>query len=128
MSAFQYWMIGGTLAAGLAFVGAIIALGHAWYPDVVREQLGTYLAEGNELLRIAQLEEEPVAFPAAAEWNLRVVDYLASALGQSFVHRFDDSSPLPGGLSTLQWDPHRKLEFSLRTRIARIERFLSELE
>ena len=64
MSVFQYGLMGSALAAGLALFGAI-TFGYAWYPDVVRAQLETFLAEGKELLRIAQLEQEPVPLPAA---------------------------------------------------------------
>jgi hypothetical protein len=54
--------------------------------------------------------------------------YLASAMGQSFVRRFVDSSRLPVSLATVQSHGHRNLEFGLRIRITRLERFLSELE
>ena len=127
MSVFQYALMGSALAAGLALFGAI-TFGYAWYPDVVRAQLETFLAEGKELLRIAQLEQEPVPLPAAEAWHRRVMDYLASAMGQSFVRRFVDSSRLPNSLSTVQSDGHRQLEFGLRIRTTRLERFLSELE
>jgi hypothetical protein len=127
MLVFQYGLMGSALAAGLALFGAI-ASGYVWYPDVVRAQLETFLAEGKELLRIAQLEQEPVPLPAAEAWHRRVMAYLASAMGQSFVHRFVDSSLLPINLSTVQSDGPRKLEFGLRIRTTRLERFLSELE
>jgi hypothetical protein len=127
MSALQYWLMGGTLAGGLMLFGAIIALGYAWYPDVVREQLGTLLAEGRTLLRIAQLDQEPAPLVAAEEWNQRVTGYLASAIGGSFARRFGDEPRLPAGESTLQSDTHRELELDLRIRIARLEQFLSEL-
>jgi hypothetical protein len=128
MSVLSYWLMGGALTAGLTLFGAIISLGYSWYRDVVREQLETFRAEGEELLRIAQLEPERGPLPEAEQWNRRVKDYLASAMGQTFVHRFSDSSRLPVGLSTLQSDAHHILEFGLRIRIARIERLLSELE
>ena len=127
MSVFQYGLMGSALAAGLALFGAI-TFGYAWYPDVVRAQLETFLAEGKELLRIAQLEQEPVPLPAAEAWHRRVMDYLASAMGQSFVRRFVDSSRLPISLSTVQSDGHRQLEFGLRIRTTRLERFLSEFD
>ena len=69
MSVFQYGLMGSALAAGLALFGAI-TFGYAWHPDVVRAQLGTFLAEGKELLRIAQLEQEPVPLPAAEAWAI----------------------------------------------------------
>jgi hypothetical protein len=119
--------MGSALAAGLALFGAI-TFGYAWHPDVVRAQLGTFLAEGKELLRVAQLEQEPVPLPAAEAWHRQVMGYLASAMGQSFVRRFVDSSRLPVSLATVQSDGHRNLEFGLRIRITRLERFLSELE
>jgi hypothetical protein len=127
MSVFQYGLMGSALAAGLALFGAI-TFGYAWYPDVVRAQLGTFLAEGKELLRVVQLEQEPVPLPAAEAWHLRVMGYLASAMGQSFARRFVDSSRLPVSLATVQSDGHRNLEIGLRIRITRLERFLSELE
>jgi hypothetical protein len=127
MSALQYWLMGGTLAGGLMLFGAIIALSYAWYPDVVREQLGTLLAEGRMLLRIAQLEQEPVPLFAAEEWNQRVAGYLASAIGRSFARRFSAGSRLPASESTLPSDTRRALELDLRNRITRLEQFLSEL-
>jgi hypothetical protein len=127
MSVLQYSLMGVPLAVALALFGVIIVLRYAWYPDVVREQLGTFVAEGRTLLGIVQMEQEPAPLHAADEWKQRVMDYLALVMGRSFVHRFDDdASHLPVGESTLQSDTHRQLELDLRLRIARLERFLSE--
>ena len=127
MSVFQYWLIGGTLAAGLALLGAIIVFGYAWYPDVVREQVGSLLAEGRTLLRIAQLEQDPAPRIAVQEWNQRVTGYLAWAMDKSLAHHLDDNWWAPIPQSTLRSEAHRQLELDLRIAIASLERFLSEL-
>ena len=93
----------------------------------VREQLGAFLAEGVDLLRRARHEQEPAPNEDAEGWNVRVVEYLNSFMGNAFVHRFGDSSGLPLGMTALQSEAHRRLEGGLKIRTARLQQFMSEL-
>ena len=149
MPPLQYWFTGGALAAGLALFATVVTLGFAWYRAAdtemnsaiakseksaeskkfieVREQLGLFLAEGIELLRLTRNEATPAPTEAAEAWNMRVISYLESALGSSFAHRFIDASGLPMGITSLQSEAHRKLEGGLKVRTARLQQFLSEL-
>ena len=105
MPPLQYWFTGGALAAGLALFATVVTLGFAWYRAAdtemnsaiakseksaefkkfieVREQLGLFLAEGIELLRLTRNEATPA--PTEAAEDMEYESDLLSGIRAGFI-------------------------------------------
>ena len=98
----------------------------AWW-GAVREQLGTFLGQGNALMQ--KCHNESVAPPQqeVGVWTMGIDEYLASVLGQSYAARFRSDAGLPLTATAISSPAHRTLWYAIFFRVARLEQFSEEL-
>jgi hypothetical protein len=94
----------------------------------IRESLGTFIAEGNDLKRRCENPLAPVPRPEADSWKDRVEAYLEKELGHSYVVRFRDRTGIFQSESLMNGDnTHNGMCNGLYFFITRLEQFSQEL-
>lgn len=95
---------------------------------MVREQLGTFIAEGTNLLNLVATASVPAPTEQANAWAANIEGFLVANMGGSYVVRFRDSTVLPPGASLIGVDEqHQNLWRGIYSRMLRLERFSEEI-
>jgi hypothetical protein len=120
----------GASAIGATFYSQHLAIAQraeerVWWGRV-REQLGVFIAEGNDLMLQCRQDGGPAPEPAATNWGAHVEIYLRNVLRQSYVNRFRSDAGLPV-IATNLFIPHFGLWRRIYFRVARLEQFSEEL-
>jgi hypothetical protein len=93
----------------------------------IRETLGSFIVDGDQLLRRFLDQNDTTAEADANQWLERVGTFLINELGQSYLARFQNSSGtptvVPGGTIT---NERRNWWVYVNQRLARIEQFSGE--
>lgn len=93
----------------------------------IRDQLGTFITEGNNLMDACADKDNPPPVEAANGWLTRVNDFLNLNLGKSYVARFHDPAGIPS-LSLIGGDAiHSAVWFNIYRRVSRLEQFSQEI-
>lgn len=93
----------------------------------IRETLGVFLEQGQELQRKCANEKEPPPDDEADKWASEVEEFLMTELDKSFVSRFRSSAGVPLTANSISSISHRQLWHSIRTRIYQLAKFIEEL-
>src|SRR5947207_3299198 len=93
----------------------------------LREALGTFLIEGQELQAQCHYVNREPANSEANAWAERVEQFLQDNLDSGHIARFRDGSGLPVGANSISSIPHRQLWSGLRVRLARLSQFIAEI-
>jgi len=90
----------------------------------IREQLGVFIVEGQELVHRCTQEHWPVPDKDANSWTSKIEAFLAEKLGPSYVAGFRNDAGLPLTASSgIESPAHRKLWAAIHSRVARLEQF-----
>ena len=93
----------------------------------IREEIGSYVAEGDSLMDICADVTKPIPIYQTNEWAKRVEAFLSTNLDQSYVNRFRDWTGIlptsPAGLG----GEHRDWYAYIYNRISRLEQFSQQL-
>ncbi|MFH1651554.1 MAG: hypothetical protein ABID87_05590 [Chloroflexota bacterium] len=92
----------------------------------IKTTLVEYLEEGQNIKDKCFVKGQEAPENEANIWTSKVYNYLKDNLGLDYAERFQSHDGLPTGFTTLSGDKARVASF-LRTRIARLTEFLSEL-
>ena len=93
----------------------------------IRETLGGYLGEGEEIKNECHNESIPAPEEKAAAWAEKVAKYLEINLGKDYRNAFYNSDGLNAGFTTISSRDHSRIQVFMRCRLARIQQFLAEL-
>ncbi len=93
----------------------------------IRDQLGDFIVEGNNLMNACADKDNPPPVEAGNIWLSRVDEFLKSRLGKSYVARFHDPAGIPA-LSLIGGDAmHSAVWFNIYRRVSRLEQFSQEI-
>lgn len=94
----------------------------------VREALGEFMEEGNQLRAQCTHENEPPPNEKTDDWAARAEACLREHLGDSYVFRFRSSAGLPIAGTSISSQLHRELWSGIHIRVARLDQFIAELK
>jgi len=93
---------------------------------MIRENLGTFIAEGTQITNTVANETNPLPLVAAQEWEKHVEVFVKADLGQSYLARLSDTT----GATPLHFSndaPHQYLRAAIYNTLLRLEEFSREL-
>lgn len=130
---FWHFNIMEVFATFAIIIGAIFAF-RKWRSDKrkremqqeMRNTLVNFLGEAEGIKRKCYEKDTEAPIEEADSWATKVYNYLEVNLGKDYAERFQIHEGLPGGFTTLSGDK-ANVESFLKTRIARLTEFLSEL-
>jgi hypothetical protein len=94
----------------------------------IREELGTFINEGNNLMRECATERNrPLASDQRQHWLEGVVSFLSKELGYSYVARFADQTGVPNVMLIGANDERQSFWYSIYAGVYRLEQFSQEL-
>jgi hypothetical protein len=118
--------LGFSVAQFLAFHKIRIGRGELVYKRGIRQDLGQFLEEGQQIEVKCANQKEDAPIQEAEEWAERVATYLAQELGEDYAISFYSSDGLPVGFSSISSLQHRKVSGFIGNRLARLNEFLRE--
>ncbi len=92
----------------------------------IRATLTNLSEEGRNILRKCFEKNSEAPEDETNLWATKVYNYLEANLGRDYAMRFESHEGLPIGLTTLS-GMHSTVESYIKTRLARLNEFLSEL-
>ncbi len=119
--------IGLSVAQFLAFHKIRISRDKLAYKRGIRQDLGQFLGEGQQIKVKCANEKEDAPGQEADEWAERVATYLAQELGEDYANTFYSNDGLPMGFSSISSLKHRNVSGFMSNRLARLNEFLREL-
>jgi hypothetical protein len=93
----------------------------------IREELGSFVAEGDSLMAICADTTNPIPIHQINEWAKKVETFLLTQLGQSYVSRFRDWTGIIPTSPTGLGGEHRDYYFYTYYRIFRLDQFSQQL-
>jgi hypothetical protein len=93
----------------------------------IREWLGSFVAEGNNLKDQCRDVTKQVPLDQTYEWANRIEAFLSTQLGQSYVNRFKDSTGVPLASPPGLEGEHLNVWAYIYSRIFRLEQFSQQL-
>jgi hypothetical protein len=92
----------------------------------IRDTISQLFIEGNELKNRCFEKNTKAPVEETEQWNEKAVKYLEANLGRDYAERFQSHEGLPVGVTTLS-GMQANVESFIKTRLARLNEFLSEL-
>ena len=122
------------LFASIAIVVGVFFAIRSWRRDrrkkkvrqIKRDTLVNLLEEGRTILTKCFEKNSEAPEEETNLWGNKVYNYLEANLGKDYAVRFESHEGLPIGLTTLS-GMHARAEGFIKTRLARLNEFLSEL-